>query len=74
MMWLFLIFKMLSCVFCLPRRLFSVCEMMVGTKMERFFILGTKSGKNKKYGPKWECVENVWTKIVFTPLFIYWEK
>ena len=48
MMWLFLIFKMLSCVLCLPRKLFSVSEMMVGTKMERFLILGTKSGKNKK--------------------------
>ena len=48
MMWFFLIFKMLSGVFCLLRRLFSVSEMMVGTKMERFFILETKSGKNKK--------------------------
>ena len=48
MMWFFLIFKMLSCVSRLPRKLFSVSEMMVGTKMKRFLILGTKSGKNKK--------------------------
>ena len=47
-MWLFLIFKMLSCVFRLPRKLFSVSEMMVGTKMEQFLIFRTKSGKNKK--------------------------
>ena len=51
-MWLFLIFKMLSCVFCFPCKLFSVSEMTVKTKMERFLILGTKSGKNKKYGLK----------------------
>ena len=43
----------------LPRRLFFVSEMTVGTKMERFFILGTKSGKNKIQGPKWESLENV---------------
>ena len=33
-MWLFLIFKMLTCTLRLLRRLFSVNEMMVGTKME----------------------------------------
>ena len=32
---------------CLPRRLFFVNEMTVGTKMERFFILETKSNKKK---------------------------
>ena len=47
MRWIFLIFKMLTCTFRLPHRLFSVREMTVGIKMERFFILGTKSGKKK---------------------------
>ena len=34
--------------FVLPRRLFSISETIVGTKMERFLILGTKCGKKKK--------------------------
>lgn len=28
-----------------------------------FFQIGTKSGENKKYGPEWESLENVMTKI-----------
>ena len=36
----------------LPRRLFFVNEMTVGTKMERFFILETKSNKKKKVETK----------------------
>ena len=47
MMWLFLIFKMLTSALCLPHRLFSISEMTVMTKMEWFFILGTKNGKKK---------------------------
>jgi len=51
-MWLFLIFKMLTCVLHLSCRLFSVSEIMIGIKMERFLILGTKSSKKKKVGTK----------------------
>ena len=53
MMWLFLIFKMLTCALRLPHRLFSISEITVMTKMEWFFILGTKNGK-KKVGIKVE--------------------
>ena len=52
MMCSFLIFKMLSCVFPLPRRLFFINEIMVRAKMKQFFILGTKRGKNKKVETK----------------------
>ena len=31
--------------------------------MKRFLILGTKSGKNKIEGPKWESPENVGIKM-----------
>ena len=48
MTWIFLIFKMLTCVFPLPCKLFSVSGIIVGTKMEQFFILENKSGKKKK--------------------------
>ena len=40
MMWLFLIFKMLTCTFRLSHRLFSVSEITVGSKMEQFFNFG----------------------------------
>ena len=32
-----------------------------------FFKIGTKCGKNKKYGPKWEFGQNLGTKIAFPP-------
>ena len=41
---------------------------MVGTKTRSFFfILGTKSGENKRYGSKWESRENVEMKMGFSP-------
>ena len=41
---------------------------MVGTKTRLpFLILGTKSGENKRYGPKWESRENVEMKMDFSP-------
>ena len=35
--------------------------------MEAFSRIGTKSGKNKTYGLKWESPENVGTKSGFSP-------
>ena len=52
-MMIFLIFKMLTCTFHLPHRLFSVSEMIVVIKMEWFLILRTTNGK-KKIGNKVE--------------------
>ena len=32
-----------------------------------FLKIGTKCGKNKKYGPKWEFGQNLGTKTAFPP-------
>ena len=47
----------------------SVSDVTVGTKMEAFSRIGTKSGKNKTYGLKWKSPKNVGTKSGFSPLF-----
>ena len=45
----------------------SVSDVTVGTKMEAFSRIGTKSGKNKTQGLKWKQHENVGTKSGFFP-------
>ena len=51
----------------------SVSDITAGTKIEAFFRIGTKSGKNKIYGLKWESPENVGTKSGFSPKKYYWK-
>ena len=46
---------------------FSVSDVTAGTKMEAFFKIGTKSGKNKTQGLKWKSPKNVETKSDFIP-------
>ena len=46
---------------------FSVSDVTAGTKMEAFFRIGTKSGKNKTKGLKWKSPKNVGTKSDFIP-------
>ena len=45
----------------------SVSDVTVGTKMEAFSRIGTKSGKNKTQGLKQKLPENVETKSGFFP-------
>ena len=48
-----------------------VSKMIVGTKTSTIFsILGTKSIKMKKYGPKWKYGENVGTKKMHLPHYL----
>ena len=47
----------------------SVSDVTAGTKMEAFFRIGTKSGKNKTLGLKWKSPKNVGTKSGFFPNF-----
>ena len=49
----------------------SVSNVTVGTKMEAFSRIGTKSGKNKIQGLKQKSPENVGTKSGFF-LFFFW--
>ena len=46
---------------------FSISDVMAGTKTRCLFRIESKSGENKRYGPKWETHENVGTKICFSP-------
>ena len=48
---------------------FSVSDVTAETKMEAFFRIGTKSGKNKTQGLKWKSHENVGTKSDIIPFF-----
>ena len=48
---------------------FSVSDVTAGTKMEAFFRIGTKSGKNKIYGLKWKSPKNIGTKSGFFPTY-----
>ena len=50
---------------------FSVSDVTAETKMEAFFKIGTKSGKNKTQGLKWKSHENIGTKSDFIPIGYY---
>lgn len=44
--------------------------MIIGTKLNEFFILGTKNGKIEKYELKWKWTQDIETKIGFIPCFL----
>ena len=44
----------------------SVSDVTAETKMEAFFRIETKSGKNKTYGLKWKSPKNVGIKSGFS--------
>ena len=45
---------------------------MVGIKIELiFFFLRTTSVAKSTYEPKWESAQNIGTKSVFLPIYIY---
>ena len=45
----------------------SVSDVTAETKMEAFSRIGTKNGKNKTQGLKWNSPKNVGTKSGFSP-------